>query len=76
MGIWATVLYTLGMLDQLAALASSAHDERGLAIGLEQLPQRVRLARHSPKVTRGVHLEAPTPKGARKGGNRPSEPRR
>ena len=69
MGIWATVLYTLGMLEQLATLASPAQDERGLAFALEQLPQRVRLAPKAPPSARPVE----TP---RKRGNRPSEPRR
>ena len=76
MGIWATVLYTLGMLDQLATLASPAKDERGLAIGLEQLPQRVRLVSLSPKASQRVRLEEPAPARPRKGGDRPSEPRR
>jgi len=75
MGIWATVLYTLGMLRPLATLASPAHDERGLAIALEQLPQRVRLVRRSPKVPH-VSPVATDPKAPRKSKNRPSEPRR
>ena len=72
MGIWATVLYTLGMLQPLATLASPAQDERGIAIALEQLPQRVRLAPKAPKAPPSARpVETP-----RKRGNRPSEPRR
>lgn len=69
MGIWATVLFTLGMLEHLATLASPAQDQRGIAIALDQLPQRVRLAPKAPHSVRPVE----TP---RKRGNRPSEPRR
>ena len=74
MGIWATVLYTLGMVGQLATLASPAQDERGLAIGRDQLPKRVRLASPSPKAAKSG--DKANPERKRIAGDRPSEPRR
>jgi hypothetical protein len=46
LGLYAIVLYLLGLLDHLAELADMRNDERGLLLEEEQLPQRVRL---SPK---------------------------
>lgn len=43
LGIYATVLYVLGLADRLALVADPAHDSVGLALGGEQLPERVRL---------------------------------
>ncbi len=42
-GFYASVLMVLGMIDRLAELADAAHDELGLAIAEEELPERVRL---------------------------------
>lgn len=41
-GIMATVLFVLGMDDRLAQLADIRHDEHGLALDEERLPQRIR----------------------------------
>ncbi len=45
-GTCATVLFVLGMVDRLADLAAPAHDELGLALDTEKLPERVRLIGH------------------------------
>lgn len=42
MGIYATVLYILGMLDRLAEIASLSRDEVGLSLEAERLPKRIR----------------------------------
>jgi len=41
-GIYAKVLFVLGMVDRLGELADIRHDERGLELEEEQLPKRVR----------------------------------
>jgi DNA-binding XRE family transcriptional regulator len=48
MGIYAKVLFVLGMVDRLTELADIRHDERGLALEEEQLPKRVRRSKQSP----------------------------
>ena len=45
MGNYATTLFILGLLDRLAELADVRHDELGLDLADELLPQRIR---HSP----------------------------
>jgi DNA-binding XRE family transcriptional regulator len=45
LGIYATVLFVLGMIDRLADLADLKHDAVGLELEEEHLPERVRLAR-------------------------------
>ncbi|MCZ0954783.1 MAG: helix-turn-helix domain-containing protein [Rhodospirillaceae bacterium] len=45
MGTYATTLFILGLLDRLAELADVRHDELGLDLADELLPQRIR---HSP----------------------------
>ena len=42
---YATVLFSLGMLDRPADVADSRHDAVGRKLDGERLPQRVRLAR-------------------------------
>ena len=42
-GVYATVLFTLGMSDRLADLADISHDPLGRALADEQLPKRVRV---------------------------------
>jgi DNA-binding XRE family transcriptional regulator len=44
-GIYATVLFVLGMNDRLADVADPRHDEIGLQLDEERLPQRIRLPR-------------------------------
>ncbi len=41
-GAYARVLFSLGMIDRLADLADSRHDEIGIRLEEERLPQRVR----------------------------------
>jgi transcriptional regulator with XRE-family HTH domain len=43
LGIYATVLYVLGLVDRLALVADPGQDSVGLALEGERLPQRVRL---------------------------------
>jgi DNA-binding XRE family transcriptional regulator len=45
MGIYATVLFVLGMLDRLAEMADPVHDQIGLALEEEMLPQRIRYSK-------------------------------
>jgi transcriptional regulator with XRE-family HTH domain len=45
LGIYATVLFTLGMVERLADVADPRHDTVGLELEAEQLPQRIRLSR-------------------------------
>ena len=42
LGAYASVLFSLGMLERLADLADARHDEVGLRLEEERLPQRVR----------------------------------
>ena len=43
LGIYATVLFVLGMTDRLAELADARHDAVGLSLEEERLPQRIRI---------------------------------
>ena len=42
-GIYASVLHALGLLDGLASVADIAHDSVGQALASAELPKRVRL---------------------------------
>jgi hypothetical protein len=44
-GIYATVLFVLGLADRLGELADASKDAVGLALEDEQLPRRVRSAK-------------------------------
>lgn len=44
LGIYATVLFVLGLTDRLADLADLRHDKAGLELEEERLPQRIRLS--------------------------------
>jgi DNA-binding XRE family transcriptional regulator len=44
-GTYATILFTLGMIDRLADVADPRHDSIGLELENENLPQRIRLPR-------------------------------
>ena len=48
LGIYASVLFVLGMVDCLAGLADVRHDELGLALDEERLPDRIRSKAISP----------------------------
>ena len=43
MGIYATVLFMLGLDSRLADVADPRHDEVGLALEEERLPKRIRV---------------------------------
>ena len=43
LGAYATVLFALGMADRLADVADPRHDDVGLSLEEENLPQRIRL---------------------------------
>lgn len=43
MGVYASVLFALGMADRLGDLADPAHDPLGRTLAEEQLPKRVRM---------------------------------
>jgi hypothetical protein len=45
LGIYATVLFVLGLLDGLRDVAAPARDEIGQALDDQRLPRRARLAR-------------------------------
>ena len=47
MGIYATVLFVMGMADRLADLADPKNDPVGLQLEEENLPKRIRGARKS-----------------------------
>jgi hypothetical protein len=42
MGIYASVLFALGMVERLGDLADIAHDPVGRALAEERLPKRIR----------------------------------
>jgi transcriptional regulator with XRE-family HTH domain len=50
-GIFATVLFVLGMEDRLADLADAAHDRTGLDLQAESLPKRISGPRKKRVVT-------------------------
>lgn len=52
-GIFATVLFIVGMQDRLADLADASHDRTGLDLEAESLPKRIDSPRRKP-VTTGV----------------------
>lgn len=43
MGVYATILFVLGLSERLVDLADPRHDALGLALEEERLPQRIRL---------------------------------
>ncbi len=45
LGLYATVLFVLGLVERLADLADPGTDEVGLALEEEHLPQRIRRTR-------------------------------
>lgn len=45
MGVYASILFVLGFVDRLADLGDFRHDEVGMALEEERLPQRIRLRR-------------------------------
>src|ERR1700736_1949984 len=50
-GIYATVLFVLGMADRLGDLAAPKNDPVGLQLEEENLPQRIRVARGPKRTT-------------------------
>src|ERR1019366_9699089 len=49
-GIYAMVLFVLGMADRLGDLAALKNDPVGLQLAEERLPQRIRVARNSKRL--------------------------
>lgn len=45
LGAYAKILFILGMIQQLTALADSKFDELGLGLDAESLPKRIRIPR-------------------------------
>lgn len=45
LGIYASILFVLGMTDRLSAIADPAHDPVGQALEEERLPKRIRQPR-------------------------------
>jgi DNA-binding XRE family transcriptional regulator len=45
LGIYATVLFVMGMVERLAEVADPRHDALGLQLEEEHLPQRIRAPR-------------------------------
>lgn len=52
MGIYATVLFVMGLSERLADLADLKNDPVGLQLEEEHLPQRIRGPRTPPRATR------------------------
>jgi hypothetical protein len=48
-GIYATVLFVLGLTNRINELADVRHDEVGLELEEEHLPQRIRLSSSGPR---------------------------
>jgi transcriptional regulator with XRE-family HTH domain len=48
LGIFATVLFVLGMIDRLSNLVDSSNDTVGLDLEEERLPKRIRLPQRKP----------------------------
>jgi transcriptional regulator with XRE-family HTH domain len=53
MGIYATVLFVLGMSEGLGQLAAPAADRLGLSLEEDRLPRRVRVPRRALAGSRG-----------------------
>lgn len=49
LGIYATVLFILGMHQRLGDLADVTHDSTGLELDEERLPQRIRTSKPKPR---------------------------
>ena len=54
-GIFATVVFVLGMHERLADLADAAHDRVGLELQAESLPQRIYGPRRKKTTSRSGH---------------------
>lgn len=48
LGIYATILFVLGLTDRIGDLADVRHDDTGLELEEEHLPQRIRLPSSRP----------------------------
>jgi len=55
LGIFATILFILGMNERLADLADATHDRIGLDLQAESLPQRIYGRRKTKAVTPNSH---------------------
>lgn len=59
LGIYATVLFILGLEKQLAHLADAQDDDIGLALEEDRLPQKIYLPRRPRSTQRTVQQAAP-----------------
>jgi transcriptional regulator with XRE-family HTH domain len=44
-GVYASMLFVLGLIDRLSEIGSASHDDVGMALEEERLPKRIRLKR-------------------------------
>src|SRR2546430_1327856 len=51
LGTYATVLFTMGMVDRLAEVADSRYDQIGRELEEEHLPERIRIPRRKGSVS-------------------------
>lgn len=49
LGIYATILFVLGLTNRIGDLADVRHDDAGLELEEEHLPQRIRLLSSRPR---------------------------
>jgi transcriptional regulator with XRE-family HTH domain len=52
LGVYASVLYVLGMSERIADIADATHDSIGLEVNRQHLPQRIHVSK--PKGTRNA----------------------
>lgn len=73
-GIYATVMFVLGLADRLSALAAAHNDRVGLALEEERLPQRIRRRRVDRIEQQGPTIASPPHDGgaARRTGRKPT----
>jgi hypothetical protein len=60
MGVYASMLFVLGMIDRLGEVASVENDNVGIALEEERLPKRIRLKRPEQIHDRHPGLALPT----------------
>lgn len=49
MGVYASMLFVLGLIEKLGEVADPRHDELGVALEVERLPKRIRTKRRDDK---------------------------
>lgn len=56
LGIYATVLFVLGLIDRLGAVADARSDATGLQLEEERLPKRIRFSKKEKRVQQDERL--------------------